>query len=362
MLAKAAAIAATVVIVILVLVGGLFYYSYTQLNVSLNDVRFHSIDWTTFSWFTLVNLGLNVLTGNWLGAAFELIDGVNLNLIFGLSNNGFLPVYIPNLSYDILVNGAYVGSGFTYLDATIYPGETREITALQNFQKSSLSPAVSSIVSKGGIMEINVKGTASFKLLGLSIPIPFESSKTISIQNEIKNKINAEIQKHEEEERRAAAARAAAAAAVANAAAKTLSTVGQTIYNVAKSLQDQLFGSPDDLDLDLPGHTFVDTVIKVSPGDYAARYISVDCNGNLQGGFIASAALGDNIRVYILDEKSFKQFKKGERVSTLYNSMKVESGVFDVRIGSEKHHIILDNRYSDFSTKSVQLQASVDCI
>ena len=165
---KAAAVA-VIVIVILVLVGGLFYYSYTQIQVSLNDVKFHSIDWTSFSWSIILNLGLNILTGNWLAAAFDLIDGVNLNLIFGLSNNGFLPVYIPDLSYDLLVNNVYVGNGYTRLDATIFPGETREIPGFQNFKKSSLAPAVSSIVSKNGIMEIKVKGTAYFQLFGLSI-------------------------------------------------------------------------------------------------------------------------------------------------------------------------------------------------
>jgi len=247
-LAKVAAIAATIIIVIIAIVGGLFYYSYTQIHVSLNDVRFHSIDWTTFSWSTLFNLGLNALTGKWLDAAFELIDGVNLNLIFGLSNYGFLPVYIPDLSYDLYVNGEYVGAGHTSLDATIYPGETREITAFQNFKKSSLSPAVSSIVSEGGVMYIYVKGTAYFQLLGLSIPIPFESSKQISIVDEIKIRLNSEIQKHEEEERRAATARAAevaaAAKAAANAAVNVALAIGESLYEAADSLLEQLFGPP----------------------------------------------------------------------------------------------------------------------
>ena len=361
-----AAIAVAIVLVIFAVLGGLFYYSYTQIQVDLNDVKFHSIDWTTFSWSTLFNLGLNVLTGNWLGAAFELIDGINLNLIFGVSNNGFFPVYIPDLSYDIFVNDVHVSNGYTYLDATIFPGETKQITAFQNFKKSSLTPAISSIVSKGGIMEIKVKGTAYFDLIVLKIPIPFESSKTISIQNEIRNKINAEIQKHEEEERRKAAAIAAAAAAASKAAAQaavnTVSAVGNTVYNIVKSLEEQLFGSPYDLDLDLPGQIIIDSEAQVYAGNYHYFSRTFQCTVKLQGGFIASAALGDNIKVFIVDEQDYNLYKNNKPFRSYYSSGKVESGVFDITLSSGKYYIVLSNNYSSFSTKNVQIQASAYCV
>ena len=55
-------------------------------------------------------------------------------------------------------------------------------------------PAVYSIVNTQGMIDLKVKGTAYFNLLGLSIPIPFESSKQISIYDEIRDRINAETQ------------------------------------------------------------------------------------------------------------------------------------------------------------------------
>jgi LEA14-like dessication related protein len=142
----------------------------------------------TFS--TLINLGLGAISGDWLGSAIDLVDGVNLNLFFGLTNNGLLPVYIPDLSYDLLVNDVNVGQGYTTVDATIYPGDIKEIPIVQNFQKSGLSPVMSSIISNDGVMQITVKGTAYFKILGLNIPVPFESAQQISIKDEIENKIN----------------------------------------------------------------------------------------------------------------------------------------------------------------------------
>jgi len=188
------AVSIGVSIVIVVIVGGLIAYSYTQLSVSLNEVNLHSVDLESLSWSNLLKLGLNTFSGNWLDAAFDLIRGINFNLIFGLSNNGLFPVYIPDLSYDILINGIPIGSGNSKIDTTIYPGQTKEIISFQHIQKNSLLPAVYSIVNTQGIIDLKVKGIAYFNLLGLSIPISFESSKQISIYDEIRNRLNAEIQ------------------------------------------------------------------------------------------------------------------------------------------------------------------------
>ena len=176
-------------IITIVIISGLVAYSYTQIHITLNEVTLHSIDFEPFSLSTLFNLGLDVLAGNWLDAAFDLIQGVNLNLIFGLSNFGVLPVYIPDLSYDLSINGIPVGKGQSTIDMTINPGETKEILVLQNFEKNGLSPAISSIVDTGGVIDLNVSGTAYFILLGKTIPIPFESSKQVSIIDEIEKRL-----------------------------------------------------------------------------------------------------------------------------------------------------------------------------
>ena len=62
---KVATIGAIFVILVIMTFGS-FVYSYTQIDAQLNDISYHSIDWTSFSWSTLLNIGLNVLTGNWL--------------------------------------------------------------------------------------------------------------------------------------------------------------------------------------------------------------------------------------------------------------------------------------------------------
>jgi LEA14-like dessication related protein len=183
---KTGAIIGIVVGATIVIVVGLIAYSYTQIQISLDDISFAGIDWAEASLSTLVKLGLNVLTGNWLGAALSLVQGIKLNLIFGLTNHGFFPVYIPDLTYDLSINGVDVGQGKSNVDLTINPGETKSLPVLQHVLIDSLKPAVSSIAESGGIMDLKVSGTAYFKLLGLTIPIPFESTKQISIIDEIK--------------------------------------------------------------------------------------------------------------------------------------------------------------------------------
>ena len=176
-------------ILISLVVAGVFFslvaYSYTQITVNLEGVTLDSIDWAPISVSTLIKIGLDVLSGDWIDSALALIEGINLNFIFQFSNNGILPVHIPNLSYDLSINDVYVGQGNSTINSTINPGETKEIPILQNFQRDSLTPTVKSIVDKNGIMDLHISGIAYFKLLILKIPIPFESTYQISIIDEV---------------------------------------------------------------------------------------------------------------------------------------------------------------------------------
>ena len=175
------------ILISLVIVGVFFSlvaYSYTQITVNLEGVTLDSIDWTSISVSTLIKIGLDVLRGDWIDSALALIEGINLNFIFQFSNNGILPVHIPDLSYDLSINDVYVGQGNSTINTTINPGETKEIPILQNFQRDSLTPTVKSIVDRNGTMDLHISGIAYFKLLILEVPIPFESTYQISIIDE----------------------------------------------------------------------------------------------------------------------------------------------------------------------------------
>ncbi|NOQ45018.1 MAG: hypothetical protein GQ471_05125, partial [Nitrosopumilus sp.] len=168
---KTIIIAVAISISIIAILFGLIAYSYTQIHVSLSEVSSVDIELENLSWPNLIKLGLDVLSGNWIAAALDVIAGINLELVFGLSNNGLLPVYIPELSYDLSINGIPIGTGHSEINTTINPGETKEIPILQNLQKTSFSPAIESIINTEGVIDVGVSGTAFFELLGQRIPI-----------------------------------------------------------------------------------------------------------------------------------------------------------------------------------------------
>ena len=178
---------ACIVGVIIAVVIGLVAYSYTQIQISLQDISFGGFDWAPTSLGTLAKLAFNALTGNLIGIVLSLITGVKLNLLFALSNHGIFPVYIPDISYNLSLNGINVGQGKSSVNMAINPGETKTLPVLQDFQITSLEPVATKVLDSGGIMNIQVNGTAYFKFLGLTIPVPFQSTKQVNIVEEAKN-------------------------------------------------------------------------------------------------------------------------------------------------------------------------------
>lgn len=176
------------------IVFGLIAYSYSQIEVSFNDISSVSVELETLTFGTLIKLGLDALSGNWMEAALEIISGINLGLVFGLSNNGLLPIYIPEITYDLSINEIPIGQGQSEINATINPGETTEILIVQNFEKNSIRPAIDSIISSQGIIDVNVSGTAYFEIWGQSIPVQFEESRQVSLVDEIQNQLNQQMQ------------------------------------------------------------------------------------------------------------------------------------------------------------------------
>lgn len=190
---KIGIVIAVVAVAIIAIILGLIAYSYTQIHFTLESVSYQGLDLNLTAGSTIKAI-FNGILGNWLGAALDLITGVKLGLGFGLSNHGFFPVYIPDVSYDLLVNDVKVGQGQSHIEQTINPGETKSIADTQDIQFSSLKPALSSILDSGGIIDFKVKGTAFFNFLGLSVPVPFEATRQVNLVDELKSRLEGNSQ------------------------------------------------------------------------------------------------------------------------------------------------------------------------
>ncbi len=172
------------------LIVGLFAYSYSQIHLQLSDISLAGIDWAPASGTTLFNLAASALTGDTLGAALALIDGVKFNFLFDAGNRGIFPVAIPSISYDLSINGLNVGKGEGHFDTILNPGETKILPVEQTIQKGNIQMAAASVVAEGGVMTIKASGTAQFGLFGITVPVPFESSREISIIDEVKKRFS----------------------------------------------------------------------------------------------------------------------------------------------------------------------------
>ncbi|MDE1872926.1 MAG: LEA type 2 family protein [Thaumarchaeota archaeon] len=435
-----------IIAAIIVIVVGLIAYSYTQIQISLDSLSFGGFDWAPASLTTLAKLVFNTLTGNLIGTVLSLITGVKLNLIFALSNHGIFPVYIPDLSYNLSVNGVNVGQGQSSADMTINPGETKTLPILQDFTISSLEPAAVLVLDEGGMMDIQVSGTAYFKFLGLTIPIPFQSTKQINVIQEAKNhflgsgsqnsgyppntyqppltvtNINIQTPSYTVSQGQSVTFSGKLTDSNGNgipnqlvyvkrditlapdsflgssytdsngdytvtwAATKPLTSNTANVYATFEgssgftssrsseisiqviayqpsTIQPQITPPQTSQPYTIQAARFpiANSQYQVGPGTYTYIPFNMQCSGTATGSFSASAALGDNIIVYIMDSSGFSQFKAGNSANTYYNSDKVASGTFNIGLPSGQYYLVLSNTYSAFSTKNVSLEASYTC-
>lgn len=442
---KPAATIGIIVVAIIAVVIGLIAYSYTQIQISLESISYQGLD-VSLTLGSVSKAIFNGLIGNWLGAALDLISGVKLGLGFALSNHGIFPVYIPDVSYDLLVNDVKVGQGQSHIDKTINPGETKNIDDTQDIQFSSLKPAASSIIESGGIINFKVSGTAYFSFLGLSVPVPFEATKQVNIVDELKSKllggssqnsgysnsyqpspttgtsINIQAPSYTVTEGQQvtfsglltdsngngipnqpvyvkrditlapdsvlgstytdsnggfSVTWAATKPFTSNTANVYATFEGSSQYSSARSsdisIQVVNYQPPVTQPQTTPPQTsqpfniqvakfpIANSQYQVGPGTYTSIPFNMQCSGTATGSFSASAALGDNIIVYIMDSSGFSQFQAGNSPYAYYYSGKVASGNFNIGLPSGQYYLVLSNMYSSFSTKNVVLQAYYTC-
>lgn len=103
-----------------------------------------------------------------------------------------------------------------------------------------------------------------------------------------------------------------------------------------------------------PITSLVRSAFTVAPGMH--RYFRFEVKGAaaaVEGRFRAQGGSGNDIKVYILDEDGYENFKNGHSVSTFYNSGQVTVGAINATLGSGVYYLVFDNGYSAISNKAV---------
>lgn len=91
----------------------------------------------------------------------------------------------------------------------------------------------------------------------------------------------------------------------------------------------------------------------VPSGSYYFVPFKVMNDGTVAGRFTAEGGSGNDIRVLVLDEDAFVNWKNGHSVNTLYNSGQVTVGRLNLRLPSGNYYLIFSNTFSTFTNKVV---------
>lgn len=69
---------------------------------------------------------------------------------------------------------------------------------------------------------------------------------------------------------------------------------------------------------------------------------------------------GGDIRVYVIDEDQFENFKRGADVRSYYSSGQVPSGQVDLRLRFGRYVVVFDNRFPPHSNKTITSNLQIE--
>lgn len=121
---------------------------------------------------------------------------------------------------------------------------------------------------------------------------------------------------------------------------KVLSSLGAAVLMIALPLP--LWAGPL-----TPGAFVVDA------GSYRYWSFEVSRSARVFGQFRTQAGGGNDIRVLVIDEDEFENFRSGRNVRSYSDSGRVTAGELDLRLRSGRYVLIFDNRSSPYSNRSI---------
>lgn len=109
--------------------------------------------------------------------------------------------------------------------------------------------------------------------------------------------------------------------------------------------------------------TIVNDMIRVNAHSYTEYTFSTpvgSTNAYLNGTFTAGGGSGNDIRIYILDEQNFINWRNGHQASTYYNSGQETVGNINANVPSgQTLYLVYDNSFSILSSKEVSTNVSL---
>ena len=112
-------------------------------------------------------------------------------------------------------------------------------------------------------------------------------------------------------------------------------------------------------------HTLVivNSMVRVEPGQYGYYTFTVPSdasNAMVSGTFAAGGGSGNDIKVAILDEQNFINYRNGHQVNAYYSSDQKTIGNISAKVPSgQTLYLVYDNTFSTVSSKEITTNVSV---
>jgi predicted nucleic acid-binding Zn ribbon protein len=105
----------------------------------------------------------------------------------------------------------------------------------------------------------------------------------------------------------------------------------------------------------LEQHVLINDKIVVPPGRYLSYQLIFDTQSTLEGYFMATGGSGNDIEITLFTDIGYTNFVNGHSGKYYYSSGKVTTDRFTITIPPGTYYLVLDNSFSTFSNKVVDI-------
>jgi hypothetical protein len=103
--------------------------------------------------------------------------------------------------------------------------------------------------------------------------------------------------------------------------------------------------------------SIVNGVISVDSGKYQYYQFNIPSSASdvrLSGTFTAAGGSGNDIFVYVMDERALINWQNGHQVNVYYNSGKLTTGNINIDLPTGTFYLVYDNTFSVISSKNIK--------
>ena len=118
---------------------------------------------------SLFGAGADLASGNLLGAAEHIIEGVDISVEVDITNEGFLPVYLGTSDHTLVLNGVEVTDPIAVEGGWIGPNSTSTVSLKATLLLTELPGAVVLGIVQGGLIDVQLNSKVGLGILSKTI-------------------------------------------------------------------------------------------------------------------------------------------------------------------------------------------------